>query len=91
MGIMEPRRGLPREEVDLATFHAVDRFLKRLEQEMDQRGVSHNELARRMGRTYGRVSQIFNGGDDMQISTLVRMALALGGEIEVRIRIMEEM
>ena len=53
-------------------------------------GLTQAELADRLGVTQGAVSQLEHGlaGEgDPQVSTLVRYAKALGGELEVRVHV----
>ena len=45
---------------------------------METEGVSRQELARRIGRTKGFVSQLLNGSRNMTLRTLAEIALALG-------------
>lgn len=44
---------------------------------MDEQGVSRVELARRIGASKGHVSQLLDGGRNMTLRTLARLASAL--------------
>ena len=53
-------------------------------------GLTQAQLADRLGVTQGAVSQLEHalaGDGDPQVSTLVRYAKALGGELEVRVQV----
>ena len=54
-----------------------------LQQEMQQRGVSHSELAAKMGVTPARVSQILSSaGSNLTLRVIARIAAALGANFE---------
>lgn len=50
---------------------------------MEELGVSRMELARRVGRTKGYVSQVLSGKQNMTLKTMVQLAWALGLRVEV--------
>jgi antitoxin component HigA of HigAB toxin-antitoxin module len=50
---------------------------------MEQAGVTHEELARRLGVHPGRVASILMNPEVMTLRTLARVAVALGATVEV--------
>lgn len=52
---------------------------------MDEQGVTKAELARRIGRTRGYVTQVLCGRRNMTLRTLARMTSALRTVVEIRI------
>lgn len=53
---------------------------------MNKHGISRAELARRMGVSEARVSQIFGETQNFTLETLARMAAALGLDLKVTVR-----
>lgn len=53
---------------------------------MERQGVSKSELARRMGRTKGQISQMLSGGRNLTIRSLSDLLLALGRRLEPKTR-----
>jgi len=53
---------------------------------MEQGGVTRAKLAERLGCSRAYVSKLLNGVSNVSLLTLVRLAQALDGEIEVRVR-----
>jgi transcriptional regulator with XRE-family HTH domain len=49
---------------------------------MEQHGVSRAQLARRMGVTPGRVSQLLSGDENLTLKTLSTIASCLGARCE---------
>ncbi len=49
-----------------------------LEALVESMGISRKELARRLGVSQGRVSQILNGGDNLTLRSLAAVGWALG-------------
>jgi transcriptional regulator with XRE-family HTH domain len=49
---------------------------------MDEHGVSRAQLARRMGVTPGRVSQLLSGDENLTLKTLSTIATCLGARCE---------
>lgn len=45
---------------------------------MEDQGVSRAELARRLGKTRGYITQFFKGGGNVRLRTLARILFALG-------------
>ncbi len=52
---------------------------------MEENGVTRSELAERMGRTRGFVSQILNGGRNFTLRTLADVIRALGPELTIQL------
>lgn len=52
-----------------------------LEEQMERLGLSRAELARRIERTPGFVSQVLNGGRNMTVKTIADIALAMGLQV----------
>lgn len=50
---------------------------------MDEHGVSRAQLARRMGVTPGRVSQLLSGDENLTLKTLSSIASCLGARCEI--------
>lgn len=58
-----------------------------LEESRTAQQVSESELARRMGVSQPRVHEILKGRyDDMRLSTLTRVASALGFDVDITLR-----
>ena len=54
-------------------------------QRMDELGINQTELARRMGVSRARVSQVLSGSDNLTLRTLVGVANALDARLSVRV------
>lgn len=54
-------------------------------EEMEKAGISKTELAARMGKTKGFVSQILNGSRNMTLRTLADIGFALGRQPDIRL------
>jgi transcriptional regulator with XRE-family HTH domain len=52
---------------------------------MKQQGVSKADLARAMGVTPGRVSQILSGDDNLTLRTLAAVCVALDARLDVKL------
>lgn len=52
---------------------------------MDEHGLSRAELARRMGVTPGRVSQLLSGDENLTLKTLSTLATCLGARCEINL------
>ncbi|SNR95061.1 helix-turn-helix domain-containing protein [Blastococcus mobilis] len=50
---------------------------------MEERGLNQQEVARRMGLTEGRVSQILSGEQNLTLRTLASLAAALEGHFHI--------
>jgi transcriptional regulator with XRE-family HTH domain len=55
-------------------------------QVMEQDGVSRQELARRLGKTKGFVSQLLTGERNMTLRTLADVLFALGHRFELTVK-----
>ena len=56
-----------------------------LKQAREQAGLSQEELARRVGTKKTAISRIENHAQDIKLSTIQRVARALGKSLEVRL------
>jgi len=73
--------------------HAMDRELARLPREltaaitwyMKQKRMSKADLAREMGVTPGRVSQVLSGDDNLTLRTLAAVCVALDARLDVKL------
>lgn len=50
---------------------------------MEQNEVTRSDLAERINKSKGHVSQLLNGGRNMTLRTLAELAHALGGRVEL--------
>jgi transcriptional regulator with XRE-family HTH domain len=66
-----------RSVVDTATCEALTAKLER-------QGVNQSELARRLGKTRGDVSQLLSGGRNLTLGTIAELADALGCIVKVQ-------
>ena len=66
------------EELILAVAVAIS-------QELERQGVNKAELARRMGRTRGHVTQLLSRGRNLTLASVAEMASALGRKVEVKL------
>lgn len=71
------RAALRKEELILAATCAIS-------EELERQGVNKAELARRLGRTRGHVTQLL-GGRNLTLGSLAEMADALGCRVEVSV------
>jgi transcriptional regulator with XRE-family HTH domain len=74
----ERRLNLRREELILEVTEA-------LVNAMVEAGIMRAELARRMGKTRGFVTQVFEGGRNLTLGTIAEIADALDCKVEVRV------
>jgi transcriptional regulator with XRE-family HTH domain len=58
-------------------------FTAQLETKMDQEQVSRSELASRLNKTSGRVSQVFNNPGNLSIRVMVEYAQSLGMKVAI--------
>ena len=74
--------------IDRAMIFAREAFIVDLQialnQEMRKAGVSRSELADRLGRSKGVISQFFDSGD-VTPGTVAEMAFALGLELKMQL------
>jgi transcriptional regulator with XRE-family HTH domain len=52
---------------------------------MRERGLTHADLAARMGVSPGRVSQILGGGEDLTLRTLAALSVALDARFDINL------
>jgi transcriptional regulator with XRE-family HTH domain len=58
-------------------------FVAQIETKMEEEGVSQNEVAEKMNKTGGRVSQILNNPGNCSIRVMVELARALGMKVSI--------
>lgn len=75
---VQNRRLLRQEELILEVTEA-------LSEAMIRQGISKTELARRLGKTKGFVSQILAGGRNLTLRTIADVADALGCQVRVQV------
>jgi transcriptional regulator with XRE-family HTH domain len=73
------RPGLRREELILAVTNAIS-------EEMDRQDMTKAELAERLGRTRGEVTQLLSGGRNLTLATIAELADAIGCRVHVELR-----
>lgn len=64
---------------------AILEFTESLVHEMQRQGLTRTELAQRLGATPAYVTKLLRGQANFTLATMVRLARALGTEIEVRL------
>jgi transcriptional regulator with XRE-family HTH domain len=64
---------------------AILAFTEDVVREMERQGMSRAELARRLGATPAYVTKILRGKVNFTLATMVRLARALGGELQVQL------
>ena len=52
---------------------------------MEERGMTHEDVAREMGVQPARVRQILRGNDNLTLKSIVRVAIALDSRVELRL------
>jgi transcriptional regulator with XRE-family HTH domain len=62
---------------------AILAFTEAVVREMERQGVSRTELARRLGATPAYVTKLLRGKVNFTLATMVRLARALGPELQV--------
>jgi hypothetical protein len=62
------------------TFRIASDFLAQVEAKIEKSGVSRSELAHRLNRTLGRISQLFNPSN-ITLSSAVRLSGATGMKV----------
>ncbi|HYB91384.1 MAG TPA: helix-turn-helix transcriptional regulator [Candidatus Binataceae bacterium] len=75
----ESRRLLNQEKLILEVTEA-------LSQAIEERGLTRSEVARRLGKTKGFVSQLLAGGRNLTLRTVADVADAIGISLEVQVR-----
>ena len=61
----------------------VQRFWIDIEQEIERTGIARQEVARRMGVSKARVSQMINQRKNVTLRTMIRIYDALGLELGI--------
>lgn len=64
-------------------FYIASDFVDKLEDEMKESGLSKKGLAKRLGVSAGRVSQIFHNPGNLTLEMIVRCARAVGIKVAV--------
>jgi transcriptional regulator with XRE-family HTH domain len=77
--LAEDSKGLRREELIVEVTEALARALR-------TSGLTQSELAARLGKSKGFVSQILGGGRNLTLGTLADVAGALGCKVQVQLR-----
>src|SRR5436309_13312777 len=77
--LAEDPDGLRQEELILDATEALARALR-------SSGLTQSELAARLGKTKGFVSQILGGGKNLTLRTLADVAGALGYRVQIQLR-----
>ncbi len=75
---LEDAQGLRQEELILEVTEALARALR-------SSGLTQSELAARLGKTKGFVSQIMSGGRNLTLRTLSDVAGAIGCRVQVNL------
>jgi transcriptional regulator with XRE-family HTH domain len=71
------------ESISAFVFAIVSDFLADIETVMEDEKIMRKDLALRMGVSEGRVSQIFSSPDKIGVTTIVRLAKALGMKVAI--------
>ncbi len=58
---------------------------------MKQKGISQRELAKRLGVSDAYISKILKGNENISLKTLLKLALALGLNVEIKMQPIEQM
>src|SRR5258708_34367211 len=77
--LAEDPAGLRQEELILDATEALARALR-------SSGLTQSDLATRLGKTKGFVSQILGGGKNLTLRTLADVAGALGCKVQIQLR-----
>lgn len=75
---LEDARGLRQEELILEVTETMAKAL-------EASGITQTELAARLGKTKGYVSQLLGGGRNLTLRTLADVADALGCRVQIQI------
>ena len=75
---LEDARGLRQEELIIEVTEALARALR-------NSGLTQSELAARLGKTKGFISQIMSGGRNLTLRTLSDVAGAIGCRVQVNL------
>src|SRR5271157_1341732 len=71
------------ESTEAFAFRISADFIAQIEMRMETKGTRQQELAERLGVTDGRVSQVLNNPGNMQLTSMVDYARALGMKVAV--------
>jgi plasmid maintenance system antidote protein VapI len=74
------------ESVHFWTHFGILKFTEDILSRLESDGLSHTELAKRMGVSPAFVTKLINGKNNFTLRTMVRVALALGCETHVELR-----
>jgi transcriptional regulator with XRE-family HTH domain len=58
-------------------------FVAQIETKIEEEGISQNEIACKMNKTSGRVSQVLNNPGNLSIRVMVELARALGMKVSI--------
>ena len=75
---------------EYATDKNVLRFITELNRLLERRGLSRREFADKLGTSKAYVTRVFKGDSNFTISTMTRLAHALGGTIDIHVTPKEE-
>jgi transcriptional regulator with XRE-family HTH domain len=64
-------------------FRIASDFIAQLESKMDSLPISQDELAKKLGVTKGRVSQLINHPGNISLATMIEYAKAVGMKVSV--------
>jgi transcriptional regulator with XRE-family HTH domain len=64
---------------------AILEFTEELCRVMQEHGVSHTELGRRIGSSQAYVSRVLNGGANFTLASMTKLAAALGMELKMHL------
>lgn len=84
--LLEQLDGLVADETALAEYKhelAISAFTNDVARMMDEQGVSQSELARRLGVSRARVSQLMQHKSSPTLRTMVEVAAALGCDVSL--------
>jgi plasmid maintenance system antidote protein VapI len=62
-------------------------FLLDVHQRMDELGMSHVDLAQRLGTSRSYITRLFVGRANLSVQTLSRLAAALGGVVRLQLEL----
>lgn len=58
-------------------------FVAQIETKIEEEGISQNQIASKMNKTSGRVSQVLNNPGNLSIRVMVELARALGMKVSI--------
>lgn len=65
--------------------HLAVAFLAQVNARMLAQGISNTELARRLGTSPAYVTRLFRGNANLSVQTMVKLAQAVGGTLQLRL------